>query len=131
MLDRSQLRRAGLHPLIVIALLCAAVFGWGLRYKLSLYRTAPIGVQHISSAKLLSQDERPQVSKGVTAGRRQAVWPVQGMVAVFGAALMLLAQSYAPRTLGAPALVRRRTVLWYPALFFRPPPSAPSFVPSL
>ncbi|MGC2162092.1 MAG: hypothetical protein WA634_09310, partial [Silvibacterium sp.] len=39
--------------------LAIAVFAWGLRYKLSLYESVPPVMHHATSAKLLSNRERP------------------------------------------------------------------------
>jgi hypothetical protein len=47
--------------LALAALLCLAVFMWGLHYKLSLYHTAG-SHQTAPAAKLLSQKERPAAS---------------------------------------------------------------------
>ncbi|HTV07283.1 MAG TPA: hypothetical protein VME86_18070 [Acidobacteriaceae bacterium] len=39
--------------------LAVAVFAWGLRYKLSLYKSGTHTVHHVVIAKLLSNRERP------------------------------------------------------------------------
>lgn len=39
--------------------LAIAVFAWGVRYKTSLYNSAPPQSQHMLAAKLLSNRERP------------------------------------------------------------------------
>jgi hypothetical protein len=103
--------------------LAVAVFAWGLRYKLSLYKTATHTVYHVTDAKLLSNRERPadtvvQVERAVTptvvafcvlftffAGsllelRRQSMW--------------LLQRTRDPRLRPDPRAMRR--------LFSRPPP---------
>jgi len=44
---------------LLILGLAVAVFAWGLRYKLSLYKTASHTVPHVAAARLLSNRERP------------------------------------------------------------------------
>lgn len=46
-----------------ILLLAIAVFGWGIKYKLSLYDAPGSFSTHIAQAKLLSQRERPVTAR--------------------------------------------------------------------
>jgi hypothetical protein len=68
-------RRAILLP-IGLLMLCMAVFGWGLQYKLSLYQPED-SVSHLAPvAKLLSQKERPAAGKTFDARPNWAPsWP--------------------------------------------------------
>jgi hypothetical protein len=47
-------------------MLSAAVFGWGLQYKLSLYHGKDSISHQIPEAKLLSQKERPATAQAVS-----------------------------------------------------------------
>jgi hypothetical protein len=69
-------RRAILLP-IGLLMLCMAVFGWGLQYKLSLYQGKD-SISHLAPvAKLLSQKERPVAGKTLVARPAWAsAWPV-------------------------------------------------------
>jgi hypothetical protein len=69
-------RRAILLP-IGLLMLCMAVFGWGLQYKLSLYQGKD-SISHVAPvAKLLSQKERPVAGKTLGARPDWApAWPV-------------------------------------------------------
>lgn len=108
---------------LLILGLAVAVFAWGLRYKLSLYKSAPVTVHHVSSAKLLSNRERPadaavQIERATTP-----------LLIAFAATSLLFAgpadsaqqsrwtlrrqRNFRPRLISEVA----------PQLFFRPPPS--------
>ena len=64
--NSSGSRRAVLLPLGLL-MLCLAVFGWGLQYKLSLYQ-AKTSIAHLTpEAKLLSQKERPATTRALGA----------------------------------------------------------------
>jgi hypothetical protein len=58
------------HSAFLLALgllmLSAAVFGWGLQYKLSLYHGKDSISHQIPEAKLLSQKERPATGQAVS-----------------------------------------------------------------
>lgn len=106
--------------------LAVAVFAWGLRYKLSLYKSAPVAVHHVSSAKLLSNRERPA---DVAVQVERATTPVV-VPAVFCAALvrfsgLLLGPRQESRWTFQRALNWQRRPLPQALrpLFFRPPPS--------
>lgn len=59
-------RRAFLLPLGLL-MLSMAVFGWGLQYKLSLYKSKD-SISHLApEAKLLSQKERPATGQAMDA----------------------------------------------------------------
>jgi hypothetical protein len=74
-------RRAVLLP-IGLLMLCMAVFGWGLQYKLSLYKGKD-SVSHLAPvAKLLSQKERPTTGQAIAALADPPVWPVFLMLAL-------------------------------------------------
>lgn len=106
--------------------LAVAVFAWGLRYKLSLYKSAPVALHHVSSAKLLSNRERPA---NVIVEIERATMPVV-VPAVFCATLLLFTGLLLdPRQQSRWAF--QRDLNWrrrpHPQalrpLFFRPPPS--------
>lgn len=106
--------------------LAVAVFAWGLRYKLSLYKSAPVAAHHVASAKLLSNRERPaDVAVQVDRALTPVVVPM-----LFCASLVLFAGVLLdPRRQSRWAFQRllnwRRRPLPQAsrALFFRPPPS--------
>ena len=57
--------KSGHHPIRVvmgIIFLALAVFGWGVKYKISLYDAPGSVSAHMSHAKLLSPKERPASS---------------------------------------------------------------------
>jgi hypothetical protein len=117
-------RRAVILP-IGLLMLCMAVFGWGLQYKLSLYKGKD-SVSHLAPvAKLLSQKERPAAVQAVLRLSNPPVWPVYLIVALaFGlapaAARLLRSGSREEDPAPLPVPVR--------ALFLRPPPTAPSLL---
>lgn len=107
-----------------LLMLAMAVFGWGLQYKLSLYK-GKTSISHLApEAKLLSQKERPEAWPEVGARPTELsafpLLPAFIMVLALAPALYLPAVRYvrtgsterAPAPL--PACVR--------AVFFRPPP---------
>jgi hypothetical protein len=115
-------RRAVLLPLGLL-LLCMAVFGWGLQYKLSLYKSKD-SISHLApEAKLLSQKERPAAVHAPVQPQRIPAWPVVLLV-VFTLGLLQAAARYLRFAI--------RETVWPPlqgslrALFIRPPPQ-PSF----
>jgi hypothetical protein len=71
MLLRLQKSFRNGHSAFLLALsllvLSAAVFGWGLQYKLSLYQGNKSISHQIPEAKLLSQKERPAVGQTLNA----------------------------------------------------------------
>jgi hypothetical protein len=54
--------RTSIRVVMGIVVLALAVFGWGVRYKLSLYDPPGSISTHMTHAKLLSQKERPTSS---------------------------------------------------------------------
>jgi hypothetical protein len=108
-----------------LLMLCMAVFGWGLQYKLSLYKGKD-SVSHLAPvAKLLSQKERPAAGQAFARLPARPLWPVFLIVALaFGvapaAARFLRSGSREEDPVPLPPPVR--------ALFLRPPPPAPSLL---
>jgi hypothetical protein len=109
-----------------ILLLAIAVFGWGIKYKLSLYDAPGSFSTHIAQAKLLSQKERPVAHTAVDSAR--AASP-QGYSSILGAAIwaatfiftLQLAVALRCATLTADGLLRPRFA--HSSFFsFRPPP---------
>jgi hypothetical protein len=106
-------------------MLCMAVFGWGLQYKLSLYK-GKNSVSHLAPvAKLLSQKERAAGGQAFAQLPTRPVWPVFLIVTLaFGvapaAARFLRSGSREEDPVPLPPPVR--------ALFLRPPPPAPSLL---
>jgi hypothetical protein len=59
-----------------LLMLSMAVFGWGLQYKLSLYKSKD-SISHIApEAKLLSQKERPAAVQAPVQPKGLPAWPV-------------------------------------------------------
>ena len=58
MQETSQSARQWKLLVLLTVGLAVAVFAWGLRYKLSMYRPATHTVHHVAAAKLLSDRER-------------------------------------------------------------------------
>jgi hypothetical protein len=116
--------RAVLLP-IGLLMLGMAVFGWGLQYKLSLYKGKD-SVSHLAPvAKLLSQKERPAPGQTLARLPARPVWPVFLIVALaFGvapaAARFLRSGSREEDPVPLPPSIR--------ALFLRPPPPSPSLL---
>jgi hypothetical protein len=57
--------RTSIRVVMGIVFLALAVFGWGVKYKLSLYDSPASISTHMSHAKLLSQKERPVSSNSL------------------------------------------------------------------
>jgi formate hydrogenlyase subunit 3/multisubunit Na+/H+ antiporter MnhD subunit len=109
---------------LLILGLAIAVFAWGLRYKLSLYETAPPSSHHVVLAKLLSNRERP----ADTAIRiERATMPSLAVVCVaftLFAGLLLDPKRQAWWTLQRVQNSQRRLIPFAARrVFFRPPPS--------
>jgi hypothetical protein len=111
--------------LLALALLTlsAAVFGWGLQYKLSLYHGKDSVSHQIPEAKLLSQKERPATGPAVSVRPSElpalTLFPALIIVTV-ASGLFQAAARYA-RT---GSLERSRPPLppCLQAIFLRPPP---------
>ncbi len=127
--SRFYMRETILLRLAVFVLLSAAVFGWGLNSKLSLYRATEIRVMANPVAKLLSQKERSGQAQANSEARPENDRPERAFSPA-ALSLFLLAQFFFPagfRRTGYPPLSRmisaRKTRLHLVSLFFRPPPS--------
>lgn len=57
--------RTSIRVVIGVVFLALAVFGWGVKYKISLYDPPGSISTHMSHAKLLSQKERPVSPKSL------------------------------------------------------------------
>ena len=104
-----------------LLMLSLAVFGWGLQYKLSLYKGKD-SISHLAPvAKLLSQKERPTTGNVVSHPADLPAWPIVMVVAL----VLGLCQA-AARYLRAAILEG----YWDPlpacvqTIFLRPPPLA-------
>jgi hypothetical protein len=106
-----------------LLMLSAAVFGWGLQYKLSLYHGKDSISHQIPEAKLLSQKERPTTGQVVSV--RPAELPAFHL---FPALIIVTAASglfqAAARYVRTGSLERSRAPLppCLQAIFLRPPP---------
>jgi hypothetical protein len=110
-------RQAVLLP-VGLLMLCMAVFGWGLQYKLSLYKSKDSISHSAPEAKLLSQKERPVAVLASVHPQPVPAWPAILLV-VLTLGLLQAARSFDSAT---------REAAWPPlqgclrALFIRPPP---------
>jgi hypothetical protein len=115
-------RRAFLLALGLL-MLSAAVFGWGLQYKLSLYHGKDSISHQIPEAKLLSQKERPATGESVSV--RPSEFPAFHL---FPALIIVTVASglfqAAARYVRTGSLERSRGPLppCLQAIFLRPPP---------
>jgi hypothetical protein len=127
LLLRNWLRNGRCAFLLALGLLVlsAAVFGWGLQYKLSLYKVKDSISHQIPEAKLLSQKERTTADQAVSVRPSPLpgflLFPVL-MIAAMASGLFQAAARYA-RT---GSLERSRPPLpaCLQAIFLRPPPVA-------
>ncbi|HTV04684.1 MAG TPA: hypothetical protein VME86_04895 [Acidobacteriaceae bacterium] len=107
-----------------ILALALAVFAWGLRYKLSLYDSAPPSVNHVAAAKLLSNRERPADTALLV---ERAITPSLVALCVtftIFAGLLLDPGRHSRWTLQRVQNSQHRLIpLTSQQLFFRPPPS--------
>jgi hypothetical protein len=102
-----------------LLMLSMAVFGWGLQYKLSLYKSKD-SISHMApEAKLLSQKERPAAVPAPVHPQRFPAWPVVLLV-LLTLGLLQAAARY--------LRIGMREAAWSPSppclriLFVRPPP---------
>ena len=106
-----------------LLMLSAAVFGWGLQYKLSLYHGKDSISHQIPEAKLLSQKERPATGQAVSV--RPSALPtfhlIPALIIVTVASGLFEA---AARYLRTGSVERSRPPLppCLQAIFLRPPP---------
>ena len=122
---RKSLRNShgALLSALGLLMLSAAVFGWGLQYKLSLYQGKDSISHQMPEAKLLSQKERPAVGQAVSAGPTElpafALLPIFLVVTVASGLFRAAA-----RYLRTGSVERFRPPLppCLQAIFLRPPP---------
>ena len=125
LLLRNSLRNSRRAFLLALGLLTlsAAVFGWGLQYKLSLYHGKDSISHQIPEAKLLSQKERPATGQAVIV--RPSELPA---LPLFPALMIVTVASglfqAAARYVRTGSLERSRPPLppCLQAIFLRPPP---------
>jgi hypothetical protein len=111
-------RRAVLLPLGLL-MLSMAVFGWGLQYKLSLYKSKD-SISHMApEAKLLSQKERTAAVQAPVQLQRFSTWPVV-LLALLTLGLLQAATRYLRFGIREAAWPPLPTCLR--VLFVRPPP---------
>jgi hypothetical protein len=109
-----------------ILLLAIAVFGWGIKYKLSLYDAPGSFSTHIAQAKLLSQKERSVAPTAVDSARAASPLRYSSILyaAIWAATLIFtlhLAVALRCSTVTAGGSLRKR--LAHSSFFsFRPPP---------
>jgi hypothetical protein len=117
-----------------IVFLALAVFGWGVKYKISLYDPPGSISAHMSHAKLLSSKERPVSSDNVDLVRPsllEAQPSISDSAFIIAAIALILCCTASIRMLtraqdGYP--YRRRCSCNSIYFFFRPPPASfPSF----
>ena len=125
LLLRNSLRNGSRAILLALGLLMlsAAVFGWGLQYKLSLYQGKDSISHQIPEAKLLSQKERPATGQAVSVRPSELpafhLFPALIMVTVTTGLFQAAA-----RYVRTGSLERSRPPLppCLQAIFLRPPP---------
>ena len=109
-----------------ILVLAIAVFGWGIKYKLSLYDAPGSFSTHVAQAKLLSQKERPVAHTVVDSARVASLLPRSSILyaAMWAATLIFalhLVVALRSATVTADGSLRQRFV--HLSFFsFRPPP---------
>jgi hypothetical protein len=126
--------RTSIRVVMGIVFLALAVFGWGVKYKLSLYDPPGSISTHMSHAKLLSQKERP-ISSNNSGLVRPSLLEAQPLIshpAFFIAAIVLVLRCTASIGMLSRAqdgnLYRRRCSFDSIYFSFRPPPAQfPSF----
>ncbi len=126
MLLRNWLRNGRCAFLLALGLLMlsAAVFGWGLQYKLSLYKGKDSISHQIPEAKLLSQKERTTANQAVIVRPSPMagflLFPVL-MIAAVASSLFKAATRYT--RIGSLERSRPPLPACLLAIFFRPPPA--------
>lgn len=119
----SNLDRRWKRLPLAMLLLAFAVFGWGLRYKLTLYEQGPQVRASEPAAKLLSERERGS-AKAKPAATEFSKPPFKAAILIFVA--MALPQQLISFS-GFRILAQRRkafSALFEDSLFMRPPPTA-------
>jgi len=106
-----------------LLMLSAAVFGWGLQYKLSLYQGKSSISHQLPEAKLLSQKERPATIQTINARPVELPTVPTFPILIFATLVSGLFQISA-RYFRIGILERSRPPLpaCLEAIFFRPPP---------
>lgn len=122
---RNSLRNS--RPALLLSMgllmLSAAVFGWGLQYKLSLYKGKDAISHQIPEAKLLSEKERPATAQFVSVSPSQLpAFPMFPALMIVPAASGLF--QAAARYIRTGSLERSGPPLppCLQAIFLRPPP---------
>jgi hypothetical protein len=132
----TQECRTSIRVVMGIIFLALAVFGWGVKYKISLYDPPGSISTHMSQAKLLSQKERPVSSANVDLARLpilESQSPIPYPTFVFGAIILVLSCGTAAiwmltRTKDSDSW-RQRCSFNSIYFSFRPPPAlSPSFL---
>ena len=72
--------RTSIRVVLGIVFLALAVFGWGVKYKISLYDPPGSISTHMSHAKLLSQKERPIPSGDLDLARPPLLQPQSSLL---------------------------------------------------
>lgn len=106
--------------LLSIVMLAFAVFGWGVRYKVSLYNPAA----HMSAAKLLSQRERPATFETIKLAAHPLIdpGPVVWFAIAIGAVLAEFSLSRILLLISVGDRVQQIRQIGQTFFFFRPPP---------
>jgi len=106
--------------ILAIVLLAFAVFGWGVRYKVSLYNPAA----HMSAAKLLSQRERPATFETIKLAAHPLIdpGPVVWFAVAMGTVLAGFSLSKILLLIDVRDRVQQSRQISQTFFFFRPPP---------
>ena len=128
MANHSYSRSITVFRVAIFLLLSAAVFGWGLHYKLSLYHSTSVHAISAPVAKLLSPRERMPDAGTVQASVpnedafHEGAFPLALSFALISGWLLLrFAGLSSMQALRYPPLAKE-THLHLVSLFFRPPP---------
>jgi hypothetical protein len=119
-MNSQQNRRRALLLVPGLLMLCMAVFGWGLQYKLSLYQAKESKSHLAPAAKLLSQKERPSIYQSV-AHSPVLPWPAL-LVLTLAFCLPRVAEQYS--RLGGLQGCRSSLPACLSAIVCRPPPAS-------
>ena len=131
MQPKVKMRQIRIVAALGALLLAAAVFGWGLQYKLSLYKDSGDQTNSMPHAKLLSQKERPAsaVAIHLVGSNSQQLLTPAGFPMLFVAAVLLASVSARLFWITLRALVRnsdKHRLAGLDHFAFRPPPVATS-----
>jgi hypothetical protein len=125
--------RTSIRVVLGIVFLALAVFGWGVKYKISLYDPPGSISTHMSHAKLLSQKERPVPSSDLDLVRPPLLPPQSSILfptfliaaIVLGSDITISLWMLAEATDDVSLRQRRSNSIYFS---FRPPPA---LLPSL